>query len=111
MTEIGWQETAEGCYIEARGHAGYHPGNDIICSAVSVLMQTLYAGLDGICGVYAREAHGDGWMRIAAEKNAEAAAVFHSVLLGLSLLAEEYPEYVQIEPLSVGCRDFWDGLE
>lgn len=115
MTKIEWLREGEIFYIRAEGHAGYQPGHDIVCSAISVLMQTLYAGLDGICDAATQERHDSGRMEIlcyAAEgKKREISAVFESILLGLTLLAEEYPEYVQVVPLAGGCSAFLNGLE
>ena len=49
MTRITYA-IGEGRYtLEAEGHAGFYPGNDIVCAAVSALLQTCwaYAGMQG----------------------------------------------------------------
>ena len=46
MTNIEWYWDDVGFGVSAKGHAAYQGGNDIVCSAVSALLQTLYAGLE-----------------------------------------------------------------
>lgn len=104
MTKIEWLELKDICYIRVEGHAEYNPGNDIVCAAVSALMQTLYAGLDGVCHASAGEKHEDGMMVVVVytdrENEKAVHTLFQSILLGLQLIAGEYPEHVQIEPMT-----------
>mgnify|MGYP000000588076 FL=1 len=104
MTEIRWAETADICYIRAEGHAGYNPGNDIVCAAISALMQTLYAAMDSVCHAAAEERHSDGMMAVIAYKERnnrkEAETLFHGILCGLELIAEEYADCVKMERLT-----------
>ena len=103
MTEIRWAETADICYIRAEGHAGYNPGNDIVCAAISALMQTLYAGLDSVCHAMVAERHSDGKMLVVAYKEGdrkrEIETLFRGILCGLELIAEEYADWVEMGPL------------
>lgn len=103
MTRIEWMELQDICYIRAEGHAGYEPGHDIVCAAVSTLMQTLYAGLDSVCHAETRKKQEDGLMVVAAYGGAynrkEIHALFQGILCGLQLIAREYPEYVQVEKM------------
>ena len=104
MTEIRWAETADICCIRAEGHAGYNPGNDIVCAAISALMQTLYAAMDSVCHAAAEERHSDGMMAVIAYKERnnrkEAETLFHGILCGLKLIAEEYADCVRMERLT-----------
>ena len=104
MTEIRWAETADICCIRAEGHAGYNPGNDIVCAAISALMQTLYAAMDSVCHAAATERHSDGMMAVIAYKERdnrkEAETPSHGVLCGLELIAEEYADCVRMERLT-----------
>lgn len=104
MTKIEWLELKDICYIRAEGHAEYNPGADVVCAAVSTLMQTLYAGLDGVCHASVGEKHEDGLMVVVAYTGAdngkEAHTLFQSIILGLQLIAKEYPDHVQIEPMT-----------
>lgn len=72
--------------ISAKGHANYaEPGKDIVCAAVSTLMQTLE--LRGI----ARKSKGNMFVQT---KDKEALQL---VLDGLRMISENYPEYVEVE--------------
>lgn len=101
MTRIEWMELQDICYIRAEGHAGYEPGRDIVCAAVSALLQTLYAGLDSICHAETVKREKDGMMVIEAYagkyNRKETHALFQGILCGLQLIAREYPENVQVE--------------
>ena len=71
-----WASGVTGYEVKAEGHAGAGEyGQDIVCAAVSVLLQTLAnevveaarAGLLAV-GVVA---HGDGWMKVEATPTAQ----------------------------------------
>lgn len=100
MTEIYFGER-EGRYsIRAEGHAGYHPGNDIVCAAISVLLQTLWVNLNEICGGSGTQKEGDGIFffttKVEEEMRPQAEALFYGTLRGLEMLAEEYPQNVRL---------------
>ena len=86
--------------LHAAGHAGYAPGRDIVCAAISALLQTLYAGLCEICRSGAAMRQKEGELTIAvyktAENRREIHAVFQSILLGLRLLERDYPAYIEL---------------
>ena len=107
MTKILWTETAAICCIQAAGHAGYNPGNDIVCAAISALMQTLYAAMESVCHAETEERHSDGRMEVLAYKSRdnrkEAEAIFNGILCGLELMAEEYADCVKMERLMHDC--------
>ncbi len=112
MTRIEWMELQDICYIRAEGHAGYEPGHDIVCAAISTLMQTLYAGLDSVCHAETRKKQEDGMMMVVAyagkDNRKETHAIFQGILCGLQLIAREYPEYVKVEPL---VKEKWEGAD
>ena len=95
-----------GYEVKAEGHAGAGEyGQDIVCAAVSVLLQTLAnevteaarAGLLAV-GVVA---HGDGWMKVEMTPTDQtqdmADAWVELVQDGIDALAESYPENVELE--------------
>ena len=105
MTKILWAETADICCIRAEGHAGYNPGNDIVCAAISALMQTLYAGLDSVCHAMVAERHSDGKMFLSPffrllPCRLQIETLFRGILCGLTLIAEEYADCVRMERLT-----------
>ncbi len=49
MTTIEVYRTDVSCTLKVSGHSGYaEEGNDIVCAAVSVLVQTLHIGLSDV---------------------------------------------------------------
>lgn len=101
-----WNSGVTGYEVKAEGHAGAGEyGQDIVCAAVSVLLQTLAnevteaarAGLLAV-GVVA---HGDGWMKVEMTPTDQtqdmADAWVELVQDGIDALAENYPENVELE--------------
>lgn len=101
-----WASGVTGYEVKAEGHAGAGEyGQDIVCAAVSVLLQTLAnevteaarAGLLAV-GVVA---HGDGWMKVEATPTAQTQDMVEAwvelVQDGIDALAESYPENVELE--------------
>lgn len=101
-----WNSGVTGYEVKAEGHAGAGEyGQDIVCAAVSVLLQTLAnevteaarAGLLAV-GVVAR---GDGWMKVEMTPTDQtqdmADAWVELVQDGIDALAESYPENVELE--------------
>ena len=101
-----WNSGVTGYEGKAEGHAGAGEyGQDIVCAAVSVLLQTLAnevteaarAGLLAV-GVVA---HGDGWMKVEMTPTDQtqdmADAWVELVQDGIDALAESYPENVELE--------------
>ena len=111
-----WNDGKTGYEVKAKGHAGAGKyGQDIVCAAVSCLMQTLAneveeaarAGLVALGAV----AHGEGWMRVEVTPTHESCDMVEAwvelVQDGLDALAESYPENVELEVNMV----FADGKE
>ena len=101
-----WNSGVTGYEVKAEGHAGAGEyGQDIVCAAVSVLLQTLAnevteaarAGLLAV-GVVA---HGDGWMKVEMTPTDQtqdmADAWVELVQDGIDTLTESYPENVELE--------------
>ena len=101
-----WNDGKTGYEVKAKGHAGAGKyGQDIVCAAVSCLMQTLAneveeaarAGLVALGAV----AHGEGWMRVEVTPTRESCNMVEAwvelVQDGLDALAESYPENVELE--------------
>lgn len=100
-----WNDGKTGYEVKAKGHAGAGKyGQDIVCAAVSCLMQTLAneveeaarAGLVALGAV----AHGEGWMRVEVTPTHESYDMVEAwvelVQDGLDALAESYPENVEL---------------
>lgn len=100
-----WNDDKISYEVKAKGHAGAGKyGQDIVCAAVSVLMQTLAneveesarAGTVALGAV----AHGNGWMKVEVTPTRESCNMVEAwvelVQDGLDALAESYPENVEL---------------
>ena len=100
-----WNDDKISYEVKAKGHAGAGKyGQDIVCAAVSVLMQTFAneveeaarAGTVALGAV----AHGDGWMKVEVTPTRESCNMVEAwvelVQDGLDALAESYPENVEL---------------
>lgn len=103
MIQVTYNEAGDEMILRAEGHAGYaEKGKDIVCAAVSVLMQTL---------AYSVDADNTGnTFELSDGKNGNRLTVqapmsvlnrnkFDLVVEGLIRLAENYPENVQFKKL------------
>lgn len=95
MTRVCFGCSAGEYTLRITGHAGFCPGNDIVCAAVSTLACTLAATLDALgADVTAlRMEPGDVIITAHAGKGVETA--FLMVRTGLRQLAEAYPKNVK----------------
>lgn len=101
MTRVRYDEKS--LTMELSGHAGYGPvGCDIVCAAVSILSQTLIRNLEKFSdrGWYVLEYELDGGECYihckASGYYSMIVEMFRFTMEGLKMLAEEYPQHVQI---------------
>lgn len=96
--------------VKAEGHAGAGKyGSDIVCAAVSVLMQTLANEVEEAARAGALAlgvvAHGDGWMKVEAMPTDSICNTMEAwvefVQDGLDAIAQSYPDHVQLEEHTV----------
>lgn len=111
VTRTVWTTGKTQYTVKSEGHAGVGKyGSDIVCSAVSVLMQTLANEVEEAArarllalGVVA---HGDGWMKVEVMPNDDGTcdmveAWVEFVQDGLDAIAQSYPDHVQLEEHTV----------
>ena len=111
VTRTVWTTGKTQYTVKAEGHAGAGKyGSDIVCAAVSVLMQTLANEVEEAAraellavGVVA---HGDGWMKVEVMPNTGGTcdmveAWVEFVQDGLDAIAKSYPDHVQLEEHTV----------
>ena len=84
--------------LSVQGHAGYNPGNDIVCAAVSALVQTFEASAREFTTDEIKSSLKDGdavisWPRAPT---AELSLLIDSLYLGLCMMAESYPNNVSV---------------
>lgn len=103
MTEITYSMENGRYTLEAKGHAGYDKhGHDIICAAVSALLQMGWAGLRNECGVTGEMEQKSGYFFFDCtvtneEKQKEADTLMKSIIYGLKLIEDGAPEYLHIK--------------
>ena len=87
MITIIYDEKGKDMSLQASGHAGYAPkGQDIVCAAVSTLMQSLAYSVDS--GTVTCDPGGDNILRVQASQSLDTLAKFELVMDGLYLLAQ-----------------------
>ena len=92
--------------LEADGHTGFADhGEDIVCAAISVLMQTAVNSLEAVAGIKSFILETDetsGYMYIELPANVDetiaskADVVLNTVLTGLQGVAQAYPKYMRL---------------
>lgn len=98
MIQITYNEMGDMMFLRAEGHADFAPkGQDIVCAAVSALMQTLAYSLDSGTVTCADDRN---LMVVQAKQGTDSLAKFELVTDGLILLAERYPANIHYEDKS-----------
>ena len=104
MITIIYDEKEKDMILQASGHAGYaEKGSDIVCAAVSALMQTLAYSVDG--GTVTRSQDDCNTLTVQAEQSFDNMAKFELVTDGLMLLAKQYPENMRFVNLHANDTD------
>ena len=91
--------------IEATGHSGYaEEGQDIVCSAVSVLMETLANGLTEVVKADVNVIMDENIPHLSVtlneqnpEKCKQAQILMQSTLLGIKGVAQEFSKFIKIK--------------
>lgn len=106
MIKITYNEMGGMMFLRAEGHAEFAPkGQDIVCAAVSALMQTLAYSLDSGTVTCADDRN---LMVVQAKQGTDSLAKFELVTDGLILLADAYPEHVRYINLHADKADAID---
>lgn len=107
MITIIYDKKGKDMSLQASGHAGYAPkGQDIVCAAVSTLMQSLAYSVDS--GTVTCDPGGDNILRVQASWSLDTLAKFELVMDGLMLLAQQYPANVRFVNLHANDADNMD---
>ncbi|MCB1320771.1 MAG: ribosomal-processing cysteine protease Prp [Leptospiraceae bacterium] len=90
--------------MEAHGHALLaDPGQDVVCAAVSTLVENLANSLEILLGKQPTTRRDAGLLTIQLEEADEQTdLLFASTLLGLRSIARQHPEQVKIEQAYTG---------
>jgi uncharacterized protein YsxB (DUF464 family) len=102
MVEITAKYDSNGIYfISALGHTGYaDEGSDIVCAAISALIQALGVGLRKVLKLEAVEIERDAESAYISYKwdssLAEAQCLAKTILLSVKSVSESYREFVEV---------------
>lgn len=82
--------------VTITGHANYaEPGQDIVCAAVSVLVQTLIQSIEDLCTDRIEYDMSAGLVDIKhGNLSAQAHLLMDSFFIGVQMIADEYPHNV-----------------
>lgn len=94
MTEVTFRKLNKGYEVIIEGHANYNPGNDIVCSACSVLAYTLDNTLSKK-GITHSTQIGSGYMRIEINED-RAISFVEMAAVGYMTLENSYPDNVRL---------------
>ena len=85
--------------ISVKGHAHYaEPGKDIVCAAVSILVQNLIQSIEELTPDKIEYDMRPGWVCIKYGNLSEKAkALVDSFFIGIRMVIEDYPENVWME--------------
>lgn len=101
MTTISYKHTGNDFSLVVKGHAGFNPGNDIVCAACSTLAYTAAENILRFKDVKQSVSFDDGLCEITVTAEKAAARrrvknIFEVILRGYNLIARTYPENVKI---------------
>lgn len=106
MVNIHYVRWHHNYLLQASGHAGAAPtGEDLVCCGVSVLVQTLAQRVldlyeDGALQKFPETTLSPKGSQIVASANPDSLQqvdqVFETILTGLRMLAEQYPQYITL---------------
>lgn len=86
------------CGVSIQGHAHYaEPGKDIVCAAVSTLVQSLIQSVEELCADPIEYVIQPGTVEIKhGNLTKEATLLLDSFFIGIRMIANEYPAFVRI---------------
>ena len=92
--------------VECDGHTGYgEEGEDIVCAALSSIVQTALLGLFGVAeiNVQVTRSDADGYLKMVLPQNLDsiqadrAEVILRTMLLGIRDLHEGYSDFIELE--------------
>lgn len=106
MIKAVLQLNGDGAYtgFTVKGHSGSAPsGKDIVCAAVSGIVQTALIGLDEVAGIKDTYDVKDGFVDCRLPENADKAklekanVIIETMRLGLLSIADQFPDFVLVK--------------
>jgi len=87
-----------------KGHAGYDEvGKDIVCAAVSAVVQTAVIGLQEVAGIDVEHTQKDGYLQcvlpdqLKEDEKKAASIILQTMLAGLKSIKIGYPNLISIQ--------------
>ena len=102
MIKIKIEETNKHIHIEVKGHANYNiVGQDIVCSAISTLLQTLCYSLEELTNdkVNISLESGNSFVNIY-KPHCKSRILVGSFFIGCKEISNTYEDYVKIEKIN-----------
>lgn len=104
MTQIRLSEECDKYSIDIVGHAGFNPGNDIVCASISTLSYTLIQTLLLMSEqgkteeLTISDPPGNHHIEVKVNPNhkTEWLGVINTIMTGLRMVEYNYPEYVKV---------------
>jgi hypothetical protein len=98
----------------ASGHAGWaDAGQDVVCAAVSTLLQAAWLGLDEVAGVEVTGTRDSGRLELSwpaeARDDAGLRAIVETVARSIETLASQFPAHVKVAVERVETSRLDDG--
>ena len=109
MTRVTIEREGEWiAFVKCAGHAGKAAaGENVVCAAVSVLMQTCVNALEQVAGVKPETAVDEEKAEISVrlhpsegQSARDAQIILRTTVLGLADIAREYPQFVKLDRLN-----------
>lgn len=91
--------------MDLKGHAGYNPGNDVVCAGISALAFALVGTLKNIQDISFTRLQYQNGVTVEIEPFADETeqavvdAVFMTVLIGLKQIEKQYPNHIQVREM------------
>ncbi len=105
MVEVNISRDKKGRIVQfgGSGHSGYaKEGKDIVCAAVSTLLQTALVGLKDYLGLKVAVRRKKGWLQVETgeingSKQKVADAILETMVLGLRYIERDYTGYLEVK--------------
>ncbi len=85
------------------GHSNFaEKGKDIVCAMVSVLLQTALMSLEVLIEISVKATKNEGFLEvvlpdnISSNKRRDCNLILNTMVIGLSKIQDEYPDYVKL---------------
>lgn len=100
MIKINYEINGDNMTLSMRGHAGYNPGNDIVCAGCSAVFYSLVGALenmeDDLDSLDTLEESGNAEVMIRGG-NEKVLSCFMMAVIGFMQIEKAYGKYVEVE--------------